>query len=170
MKVLLDGVLPRFFPDLEFQCVPHDGKNDLETSIPRKLRAWSEPGVRFVVVRDNDGGDCRALKARLQRLCETNHRLDTLVRIPCQEVEAWYFGDPEALAAAYGDDRLSGIARKARFRDPDAIAKPSVALTRLVGGFQKVSGARRIAAHMSKEGNRSRSFQVMLEGIERCLT
>ncbi len=52
MKALLDGLLPRLFPDLLFQCVPHDGKGDLERSIPRKLRAWREPGVRFVIVRD----------------------------------------------------------------------------------------------------------------------
>ena len=65
MKVLLDGLLPRLFPRLSFLCVPHEGKQDLEKSIPRKLRAWREPGVRFVVVRDNDGSDCRALKQSL---------------------------------------------------------------------------------------------------------
>ena len=44
MKVLLDGLLPRLFPGLPFLCVPHGGKNDLEKSLPRKLRAWREPG------------------------------------------------------------------------------------------------------------------------------
>jgi hypothetical protein len=166
MKVLLDGLLPRFFPELQFQCVPHDGKKDLERSVPRKLRAWREPGARFVVIRDNDGGDCRALKASLRELCESNHRSDTLIRIPCQEMEAWYFGDPDALAAAYADESLGTIARRARFRDPDAIVKPSDALSRLVPGFQKVSGARRIAPHMSRERNRSRSFQVMMDGLD----
>ena len=68
MKVLLEGLLPRLVPCLPFLCVPHEGKQDLERSIPRKLRAWREPGVRFVVVRDNDGSDCRALKARLAGL------------------------------------------------------------------------------------------------------
>ncbi|GMU62432.1 MAG: hypothetical protein AMXMBFR34_41950 [Myxococcaceae bacterium] len=48
MKVLLDGLLPRIVPSLDFLCVPHEGKQDLEKSIPRKLRAWREPGVRFV--------------------------------------------------------------------------------------------------------------------------
>ena len=37
MQVLLDGLLPRLFPDLPFLCVPHEGKRDLELSIPRKL-------------------------------------------------------------------------------------------------------------------------------------
>ena len=52
MQVLLDGLLPRLFPDLPFLCVPHEGKRDLELSIPRKLRAWREPGIRFAVIRD----------------------------------------------------------------------------------------------------------------------
>ena len=65
MKVLLDGLLPRLLPDLPFLCVPHEGKQDLEKSIPRKLRAWREPGVRFVVVQDNDGSDCLARKQHL---------------------------------------------------------------------------------------------------------
>ncbi len=52
MKVLLDGLLPRLFPELPFFCVPHEGKRDLELSIPRKLRAWREPGARFAVIRD----------------------------------------------------------------------------------------------------------------------
>ena len=49
MTELLDGLLPRLFPELVFQCVPHHGKGDLEKSITRKLRGWREPGVRFVV-------------------------------------------------------------------------------------------------------------------------
>ena len=39
MKVLLDGLLPRLFPGLLFLCVPHEGKQDLEKSVPKKLRA-----------------------------------------------------------------------------------------------------------------------------------
>ena len=67
MKVLLEGLLPRLFPGLLFLCVSHEGKQDLERSIPRKLKAWREPGVRFCVICDNDGGDCGALRNRLVR-------------------------------------------------------------------------------------------------------
>ena len=66
MKELLDGLLRRLFPELLFQCVPHEGWTDLERSIPRKLSGWREPGVRFAVVRDNDGGDCHARKQALR--------------------------------------------------------------------------------------------------------
>ena len=166
MKVLLDGLVPRLFPGLPFLCVPHGGKQDLEKSIPRKLRAWREPGVRFCVIQDNDGGDCHALKERLVALCQDRVREDALVRIACQELEAWYFGAPDALADAFGRDTRRGISAKARFRDPDAIDHPAGALAELVEEFQKVSGARRMAQHLSRD-NSSRSFQVLIQGIER---
>ena len=94
MKVLLDGLLPRVVPDLSFQCISHQGKNDLEKSIPRKLRAWREPGVRFVILRDNDGAHCVGLKELLLKICRDAGREDTLVRIVCEELEAWYLETP----------------------------------------------------------------------------
>ncbi len=66
MQVLLEGLLPRIFPRLSFLCVPHNGKRDLERSILGTLRNWSEPGAKFVVVRDNDNGDCLELKERIR--------------------------------------------------------------------------------------------------------
>ena len=107
MKVLLEGLLPRLFPGLPFLCVPHEGKQDLEKSIPRKLRAWREPGVRFCVIRDNDGADCRKLKQSLVALCNEGGHGDALVRIACQELEAWYFGAPDALAEVFGNEDLA---------------------------------------------------------------
>lgn len=167
MKILLDGMLPRLLPGLPFLCVPHEGKQDLETSVPRKLRAWREPEVRFVVIRDNDGGDCLALKDSLSALCVEGGRNDVLVRIACQELEAWYIGEPDALADAYDNEALRHIGRKARFRHADRVQQPAAALERLVPEFQKVSGARRMARFLTKERNRSKSFQVLLAGIER---
>ena len=166
MKVLLDGLLPRLFPGLPFICVPHEGKQDLARSIPRKLRAWREPGARFCVIRDNDGADCFALKQELIALCEQGGRDDVLVRIVCQELEAWYFGAPDALVEAFGREELRRVARSARFREPDAIVQPARALAKLVPEFQKVSGARRLARILSRD-NGSRSFQVTLDGVQR---
>ena len=166
MKTLLEGMLPRFFPELNFICIPHEGKQDLEKSIPRKLRAWHEPGVRFVVVRDNDGGDCHRLKERLVTLCSEAGRPDVLVRIACQELEAWYLGEPAAIAEAFGENKMRGKGKKSRYRDPDAIRQPSREILRLVPAFQKISGARRMASYLSRNGNVSKSFQVMMDGVE----
>ena len=68
MKAMLAEYLPRLVPGWiqgqHFLLLPHQGKSDLDKSIPIKLKAWQEPGARFVVVRDNDNADCLALKAR----------------------------------------------------------------------------------------------------------
>lgn len=60
---LLGVIVPDLLPS-EIRClfIPHEGKSDLEKSIPRKLRAWKTPGVQFVVVRDKDQGGCVATR------------------------------------------------------------------------------------------------------------
>ena len=170
MRDLLNGLLPRLYPKLDFLCLAHEGKSDLERSIPRKLRAWREPGVRFVILRDNDGGDCLLLKQRLMQSCRAAGRPDTIVRIVCQELEAWYLGEPDALADAFGKESLRRIGGRARFRDPDAVQQPSDALRRLVPGFRKANGAKSMADFLAREGNRSRSFQVFLCGLDKLCT
>ena len=165
MKVLLDDFLPRLFPELCFQCIGHQGKQDLDRNIIQILRSWNEPDVRFVIVRDNDSGDCHSLKERLRQLCREGRRPDTMIRIVCQELEAWYLGAPGAMADAFGDEKLRNIARRARFRHPDIIVKPSDEVKKLVPAFQKIAGARQMAQHLTREGNRSHSFDVFLNGV-----
>lgn len=167
IKVLLEGLLPRLFPTLDILCIKHEGKSDLEKSLPRKLRAWNRPDDHFVVLRDGDGKDCKALKASLSKMCAEAGREDTLVRIVCQELEAWYFGDLEAFADVFSAPALRRQAARVGYRDPDAIAKPSKELIRLYPAFQKTDGARRMAERLSYGSNRSPSFRVLVEGIAR---
>ena len=119
-----------------------------------------------MIVRDKDEGDCRRVKAALYSLCQAGRREDSLVRIACHELEAWYLGDTQALANAFGNESLRGLGRKARLRDPDTVSWPSDAIRKLVPEFQKVLGARLMAQHLSRDGNRSRSYQVLLEGVD----
>lgn len=167
MKTFLEEYLPRAIPGVQFLCVPHEGKQDLQKSIPRKLRAWKEPGVRFVVVRDNDGAPCEKIKKTLKALCKRAGREDSLVRLACQELEAWYLGDCDALARAFEDDSLVGLAGKAKYANPDSVVRPSEHLQGHVPQFQKISGARLMGAAMgvAEAGNRSRSFQVFLSAV-----
>ena len=169
MKELLDRLLPRVFPDLAFHCVPHDGKDDLENNIRETLRNWREPNARFFVVRDNDNANCYALKERLRQICVEGRRNDTLVRIVCQELEAWYLGDPDALADAFHDEKLRMIKNQPRYGDPDAIQNPSDFVKRRIPSFGNISGARTMAQHLRPERNRSSSFAVFLSGIERLI-
>lgn len=169
MASFLDIWLPRAFPELAFRCIPHEGKTDLRRSIRRKLRAWREPGVRFVVLIDNDSGDCVHLKDQILELCRNAGRADTLVRIVCQELEAWYLGDPAAVAEAYGRPDLARALRKNKFREPDRLQKPSGHLSSILPEFQKISGARKLAQHIDPLRGRSASFAALHSGLERLL-
>ncbi len=171
MRILLEGLLPRLFPRLLFQCVPHEGKQDLEKSIPRKLKAWREPGVRFVVMRDQDSADCHQVKTYLVQLCQSTGRRDVLVRVACRELEAWYIGEPQALKQAFPATRPSAFRElgKSRYQNPDTVVRPSDIIAKLIPEFQKRSGARRMAAFLSRE-NTSNSFRVFVEGIEKLWT
>ena len=168
MADFLDELLPRLFPELCFKCVPHEGKSDLERRVPQILRAWRTPNTRFIVMRDQNGGDCLKVKERLKTLCERGARPDTLVRVVCRELEAWYVGDQSALAAAFPDvaGRIRQALRRSRFRDPDAVVRPAAALSDLIPAFQKRSGASAMGKLLSRQ-NSSHSYQVFLEGVER---
>lgn len=93
MKEVLDIILPRVFPEtISFITIPHNGKGDLENSIPKKLKAWNMLNCKFVIVRDQDNEDCIAVKEDLRKMTEGFGR-DVLIRIACRELESWYFGD-----------------------------------------------------------------------------
>ena len=171
MRILLEGLLPRLFPQLLFQCVPHEGKHDLEKSILRKLKAWREPGVRFVVVRDQDSADCHQVKTKLVQLCLGTGRRDVLVRVACRELEAWYIGEPQALKQAFPATRPSVLREldKSRYQNPDTVVRPSDIVAKLIPEFQKRSGARHMATFLSRENN-SNSFRVFVEGVEKLWT
>lgn len=169
MRVFLNGLLPRLFPSLRFLLITHEGKADLDRSVGKKLRAWRTPGTRFVVLRDQNAAECEAVKQRLVTLCEQAGKPDAIVRIACRELEAWYLGDPHAMAVAFDDPKLARLEARAQFRNPDAIGNPSQMIGELVPGFGKVAGARAMAGHLRRDGNRSSSFGVFLNGVERAM-
>lgn len=158
MKAMLAEYLPRLVPGWiqgqHFLLLPHQGKSDLDKSIPVKLKAWQEPGARFIIVRDNDNADCLALKARLQTMCATNGR-KTLIRLVCQELESWYLADPDALIAAYPEAQKKIRTLAKRFPDPDECLKD----------FQKNEGARRLGRLLDADRVTSRSLKVFAQGV-----
>lgn len=167
-KYLLDELLPRILPKgVLFQTIPHNGKHALEKSIPRKLRGWNEPGdVRFVILQDQDTKDCYELKKSILTLCEGSGRR-VLVRIACQEMEAWYFGDMQALALAYDNPKLRKISTQRKYRIPDEIPSPKEELYRLIPEHQQIAGAKRVAPHMNIDRNTSESFHQFVSGVLR---
>jgi len=170
MGDFLRGYLPQLVPEwaegIDFRLVIHEGKQDLEKSIPRKLRGW-HGSAQFVIVRDNDGADCLAVKRRLVELCQNTGKHSFLVRIVCQELESWYLGDLKAVSQGYAKPSLAARDNRSTYRNPDGVGNAAQEVRRLVPEFQKCDGARRIAPHLNHRSNRSRSFRVLCEGILR---
>lgn len=170
MEHLLRGVLPRIVPDGvegdDWVLIPHRGKSDLEQSIPRKLRAWREPGTRFFIIRDQDSANCVVVKERLRGIAKKAKRADTVVRIACRELEAWYFGDLEALANEYSAPEMKALKSKSGFREPDKIGSPANELEKRLPEFGKTDAARRMGHRLSIDGtNTSSSFTHVLRSI-----
>ncbi len=166
-KILLESLLPRVLPpEVSFLCIPHEGKQDLDKSIPVKLKHWNVPNSWFVVVRDKDQSDCIQLKQRLKQLCESSGRPETLIRIAVHELESWFLGDLAAVGTAFDLPRLAGRQQSKKFRDPDALANAQEELKKLVKGYQKMAGARKISPHLSLNANTSVSFQHLLSGLQ----
>ena len=166
MKTLLDVLLPKILPpEVNFLCIPHEGKQDLEKSIPRKLRAWQIPDTAFVIVRDKDGADCIEIKKRLVNLCQQAGRSDSLVRIACHELEFWFLGDLAAVEKAFNIKKLAEQQRNRKYKEPDKLSNASEELEKLVKGYRKVSVAKKIAAYMTIDQNYSQSFNCFISGV-----
>lgn len=170
MKACLNVLLPRILPDgITFKCIPHEGKQDLEKSIPRKLKGWNQPNTRFVIVRDKDSADCIEVKNRLLRLCQEAGRNDVLVRIACHELESWFLGDLNAVEQAFKLDNIAKLQHKRKYKNPDQLSNASEELEKIVKSYRKVSGAKEIAQHLSLKNNCSISFNNFLKGVSRLI-
>ena len=166
-EILLKSLLPRVLPpNVSYICIVHEGKQDLDKSIPIKLKHWNVPNSWFVVIRAKDQSDCIELKARLKNLCENSGRPETLVRIAVHELESWFLGDLAAVGTAFDQPGLAGKQKSKKFRDPDTLANAQEELKKLVKGYQKMAGARKISPHLSLDTNTSVSFQHLLSGLQ----
>lgn len=170
MSRFLKLTLPKL--GLSFDCEPiithYDGKRDLRLNIPRKLGRWrSDPDIepRFMILQDKDDSDCLTLKQELTKIC-VSYKHQFLIRIVVQEMEAWLLGDLPAVGKASAKN-LSGLRNKEKFRDPDAIVKPSKVLAELSGMTGKSERASQIAEHMIFADNTSKSFKVFCDGVKK---
>ncbi|MES2614500.1 MAG: DUF4276 family protein [Bdellovibrionota bacterium] len=173
MKEFLDEFLPRLFLELkhevDFITIPHQGKTDLKRSIPKKLRAWNEKNVHFIVLHDKDSNDCKKLKKELQILCHDAKRPETLIRIVCFELESWFLGDLRSVGLAFNMLNLYKKQSMSKFKDPDLLANAADELIKLIPEYRKSSSPKKIGLYLSIDDNNSKSFHVFIEGVRRIL-
>jgi hypothetical protein len=142
------------------------GKQDLEKRLVPRLKHWQRPHSQFIVVRDQDSGDCIKIKANLKSLCKSAGKPNAIVRIACRELESFFVGDWVAIAAGYERPNLASNSRLAKYRNPDLLGSPAVDIRRSIPTYQKREGARTISPHLNLEKNASRSFQVLILTIQ----
>ena len=184
MERFLELLLPRILPDVTFNVHAFRGKPDLLRKLRARLRgyaAWIPDNFRIVVVVDRDNQDCRTLKTELEDAAaacglrtrsRARGRWQLVNRIAIEELEAWYFGDWQAVLQAY--PRVSpGVPRQSRYRNPDNIRGGTwEAFERILqrGGYfrqglRKVEVAAAIAPVIDPDRSRSHSFRMLRDAI-----
>jgi hypothetical protein len=168
-KALLETLFPLLVASksqIHPRFIVFEGRRDIEKQIERKLRGYLNPQARFIVLRDQDSGDCRKIKRNLAARCSRARRPEAVVRVACRELEAFYLGDLRAVELGLGVSGLAAKQNRVKFRDPDRLHSPSRELAELTGyRYQKVAGSRAIAPHLDLGAPRSRSFHHLLNAI-----
>ncbi len=181
---LIYSLVPMILPNAEFLVYTFDGKPDLLSKLPGQLKAYSNglADDQFIIVLvDQDNDECRNLKLRLENyaaeaglktLSNSHGQFQVINRIAIEELEAWFFGDVEAIHKAYPRVPAT-LGKKAPYRDPDSISGGTCErLGKLLkdkgyhpGGLEKIRAAREISRHMDPDRNRSKSFQVFRNAL-----
>lgn len=166
-------------------------KYKLLRALPKRLAAYRQrieqgEDLRVVVLVDRDDDDCKALKHQLEDASRhaglatkatpaADGRFVVVNRIVVEVLESWFIGDPAALRHAFTSlPRIDD--KKGIFRNPDN-GDSWEALHRFLkkhgiykSSYPKIDAARRIAPRLDLQANRSRSFQVFVQGVEALLT
>lgn len=158
---------PRFCRQALVIVAFHFNENPIpKKNISLKIRAWQKPNSVFLVMRDQDSGDCKLVKKKLLEECENSRRpkKDYLVRIACHELESFYLGDLDAVRKAGFNINLSK-----KIKNPDEKSNAAEMLSKITGGeYQKIQGSAAIAPFLKLDGsNQSTSFNMLISGIRK---
>jgi hypothetical protein len=187
LEAALTQLLPKILPsNFTSNIHAYRGKPDFLAKVPNRLKgyqAWLPPDGKIVVLVDEDREDCLKLKKQLEDMaisaglitkssCQKNKSFQVLNRIVIEELEAWFFGDVQAICQAY-PKVSANLAKQKRYRDPDAIKGGTwEALERVLqkagyhpGKLEKYKASSDISQYMNPESNRSKSFQVFYQGL-----
>ena len=154
-------------------------KRILLDQLPKLLRGYGKtPGIdAVVVVLDTDKRDCVAFLAELKAVIDDKTVVpDTMFRLAIEEIEAWYFGDREALLAAY--PRVRQDVMRSYVQDSvcdtwellaDAVYPGGSSVIKKAGwplpGQVKHDWAKKIAPLMDPDRNVSPSFCKFRDGL-----
>lgn len=156
-------------------------KRILLDRLPKVLRGYGKtPGIdAVVVVVDTDKRDCVAFLDELKGVAATCNPVPiTLFRLAIEEIEAWYFGDQDALLAAYPRAKQDVLGKYVQDSAcdtwellADAVHLGGSAAIKKAGwplpGQVKHEWAEKIGPLMKPERNISPSFGKLRDGLRR---
>lgn len=187
MKVAVDELIPRVVPYITHEAHDLGCKSQYMKKVGKRLEGYSymlkrEPSWGVVLLRDRDQEDClQVLKeldhaisqSGLDRASVSGGRLgQVLPRLADEMLEAWFFGDTDAINKSY--PRFPrGLKAKRAFRNSDAIRDPARRLEQELvkagyyqaGRMDKFQVAFEVAMQMNVDSNTSPSFACFREGI-----
>jgi len=171
-KEMLLGIISRIVPaDIEVRLIPFQGKQDLEKNVCRKMRGYQNTDACFLIIRDQDSGECRKVKQKLVDECAKSGRPRYKVRILCHELETVYLAD---LAAVENGLKISGLSenqQKKNYRNPDALGNPKQKLKDLTENqYSDIAGSRAIGPFLDLDNSRSNSFKNLVRAIRELTT
>jgi hypothetical protein len=143
----------------------HQGAGDMERSYASKIANDPFQNSKFLILRDADNKNCTALKRSLMEKVPRGSRGRALIRIVCQELEAWYLAQPEALAAAGALERP--IPRARLNANVDAIVDPKRLFLRHAHNKGQIEHARRIGPELDVASTKSASFKSFVSGLRK---
>lgn len=193
----LTHLMDRMFSDPDtFQIINMECKSQLLAELPKRLLSYAkrlsyEPDLRVLVLVDRDQQNCLLLKQTLEDAAQAAGlrslmtarpapgqqpigQFHVVNRVVCEELEAWFLGDPAAVEQAYPKIKRKNF-NQAHLRNPDNVQGGTwEALERTLqkgryypAGLAKIKAARDIAPHLdlSPSVNQSPSFQAFVAGV-----
>jgi hypothetical protein len=156
-------------------------KRILLDQLPKILRGYGNtPNIdAVVVILDADRRNCVEFLAELKAVvADCNPAPNTLFRIAIEEMEAWYFGDRQALTTAYPKAKIDVLNRYAQDSVcgtweslADAIYPRGSAAIKKAGwplpGQVKCEWAEKIDPLLEPDRNTSPSFGKLRDGLRR---
>ncbi len=190
MEAFIRAILPSILGETtSFEVYPYQGKRDLLSHLEQRLRgyaAWIPDTWRIIVIVDRDDDDCLNLKSSLENMAKlttlrtrksSQMNWNLVFAIAIEELEAWYFGDWNAVCRAY--PRLDwAVVRSSRYRHCDEISGGTwEAFERVLqkagyfsGGLRKIEAARMIGRYFDSGSCSSPSYKyfenALLEATE----
>ena len=184
MELALKNLVPKILPNVGFNTHTYNGKDGLLNKLPSRLKAygkWLPDDYKLIVLVDRDADDCYELKGCLEQFSEDAglksiskfpEQFQIINRIVIEELEAWFFGDCEAIRDAYPMVSAK-LQYSALCRNPDSISSGTCEQLAIIlkrtgdhsSRLRKLQAARDISRHMDPNRNRSRSFQVFRDAL-----